>query len=415
MRRYLLLCALMLSLILTVVVAAPALAHRPYFEEEDIGPDAPWQVDDPTISTAIYATLESATDVDYFTFEGQAGQVILLALTIPQIEGQADFAPTLALMGPGLPEADLPGRVIRPDEAGVLEIAPPPGPAPTFFEPFSRTSYWDRQEEHVTLPADGRYVVAVWHPEGQIGRYVFVVGDKERLGGDPAFLFKMRDYWTPVGSSTAGTASAVTVLLWTILGFLLGSMPFSYWLGRLLLRTDIRRYGDGNPGAANAWRAGGWRVGVPASLLDYLKGVVPVGLAHFNFGVSGWGLVAVALAPVLGHAFSPFLRFRGGKAMAVTFGIWTGLTLGEGPILLGLFFLVQSADAWAVVWGMLGFLAHLLLRQADASILAIWVGNMLTLLWKHRRDPRQPIRPRLWVSNLVRRGRRGIWQEIEDA
>jgi glycerol-3-phosphate acyltransferase PlsY len=103
------------------------------------------------------------------------------------------------------------------------------------------------------------------------------------------------------------------------------------------------------------------------------------------------------------------LRFRGGKAVAVTLGIWTGLTFGEGQIpliiLLGLFFMIQSVDAWAVILGMLGFLPCLLLREADAFTLAIWGGNMLILLWKHRRDLRQPIRPRSWVSNLVRRGR----------
>lgn len=186
-------------------------------------------------------------------------------------------------------------------------------------------------------------------------------------------------------------------------------MPFSFWLGHLFSQVDIRHYGDGNPGAANAWRAGGWRLGLPASLLDYLKGAVPVGLARFNFEVSGWGLVAVALAPVLGHAFSPFLRFRGGKALAVTFGIWTGLMLWEGPTLLGLlsgiFFLLQTADAWSSILGMLCFLAVLLLRQADSTTLVIWAGNMLILLWKQRCDLRQPIRPRPWVSNLLRRGR----------
>ena len=410
MQRYRLLHALTFSLVVLSVAVAPALAHRPYFEEEDIGPDAPWRVEDATISTAVYATLESAGDVDYFTFEGQAGQIILLALTIPQIEGQAEFAPTMTLMGSGLPEAELPGYVVRADDAGVLEIAPLPGPAPTFFEPFSRTSYWDRQEERVTLRADGRYVVAVWHPEGQQGRYVFVIGDRELPGGDPAFPLKMRDYWTPVGSSKAGTMQgAVTAVFWTVLGLLLGAMPFSFWLGRLFLKTDIRRYGDGNPGALNAWRAGGWRVGVPALLLDFLKGAVPVGLAHFRFGISGWGLVPVALAPVLGHAFSPFLRFRGGKALAATFGIWAGLTLWEGPTLLGLFsgafFLPQTADAWSSILGMLCFLAYLLLRQADSAFLVIWVGNVLILLWKQRRDLRQPIRPRQWVSNLLRRGR----------
>lgn len=201
----------------------------------------------------------------------------------------------------------------------------------------------------------------------------------------------------------------MTSLFWTGLGFLLGAMPFSYWLGRLVLRTDIRSYGDGNPGAVNAWRAGSWRVGLPAMLLDYLKGAVPVSLAHLAFGISGWGLIPVALAPVLGHAFSPFLRFRGGKAVAATFGIWTGLLVAEGPMVLGIFcgffYLVQTVDAWAFILGMLGFVAYLLLRQADPLILGIWGGNMLILAWKHRRDLRQPIRPRPFLSKLLRRDR----------
>lgn len=199
----------------------------------------------------------------------------------------------------------------------------------------------------------------------------------------------------------------VTVLVWTGLGFLLGSMPFSLWLGHLLLRADVRRYGDANPGATNAWRAGGWQVGLPALLLDYLKGAIPVGLAHFSLGVSGWGLVAVGLAPLLGHAFSPFLRFRGGKALAATFGIWTGLTLGEGPILLGLLFglflFVQNSDGWAVLLGMLVFGGHLVLGQADVYILVIWGVNALLLAWKYRRDLQQVGQPRPWIVNLLRR------------
>jgi hypothetical protein len=194
--------ALTLALTLTGIAVVPALAHRPYFEEQDIESDAPWSVDDPTISTALYATLESADDVDYYTFDGKRGQEILLELTIPQIEGQADFAPNMALMGPGLPSDKFPEGVIRPEEAGVLVMPPPLGPAPTFFEPFSRTSYWERQEERVTLTVDGSYVVAVWHPDGQVGRYSFVIGDKERPGGDLAFPIKMQRYWTPVPAPT---------------------------------------------------------------------------------------------------------------------------------------------------------------------------------------------------------------------
>jgi len=198
MHRNLVVLSLITILVLSAVVASPALAHRPYFEEVDIEASEPWMVDDPTISTAIYATLESADDVDYYSFEGLEREVILLALTIPQIDGQEDFAPVLALLGPGLPDADLPPGVERRGDWGALVIEPPAGPPATFYEPFSRTSYWEQQEQRVTLPSNGRYVVAVWHPEAAVGRYTFVIGEKERLGGDLAFPFKMRSYWTPV-------------------------------------------------------------------------------------------------------------------------------------------------------------------------------------------------------------------------
>ena len=198
-----------------------------------------------------------------------------------------------------------------------------------------------------------------------------------------------------------------TVLLWTALAFVAGSLPFSVWLPRLALRADVRRFGDGNPGSANAWRAGGWRLGFPALLLDYLKGALPVGLAHYVAGLSGWMLVPVALAPVLGHAFSPFLRFRGGKALAVTFGVWTGLILGTGPLILGLFFtlfyLVQSNDGWAALLGMVAFLGFLLVQGVGLPLLVAWAGNSLVLAWKHRRELRQPIRPRPWVGRLADR------------
>ncbi len=136
--------------------------------------------------------------MDYYTFDGRKGQRILLEITIPQIAGQELFAPEMALMGPGLAPGQLPARVVLPDKAGVTLIPALTGPASTFYEPFSRTSYWERQSQRVTLPADGRYVVAVWHGAGEVGRYVFVIGDKERPGGDPAFRSKLRDYWTPV-------------------------------------------------------------------------------------------------------------------------------------------------------------------------------------------------------------------------
>ena len=192
------------------------------------------------------------------------------------------------------------------------------------------------------------------------------------------------------------------------MSFSLGAMPFSLWLGKLSGK-DIRNYGDGNPGAFNAWRAGGYRLGIPAVLLDYLKGIVPVSLANFGFGFTGWGLALVALAPVFGHASSPFLRFRGGKAVAATFGIWTGLTVWEGPtvlgVLLGMFFSIQKVDGWSVMLAMFGLLAYLLIRQAAPFILIVWFGNTLILACKHRHDLRQKMGLKSSIANLLRRER----------
>jgi hypothetical protein len=152
----------------------------------------------------MYATLETPNDVDYYSFNGSIGQSILLSITIPQITGHENFTPTMALIGPGLPQGDLPEGVTitKPHDSGVL-ILPSPVNATEFFEPFSRTSYWTRQEQYVELPANGSYTVAVWDEKGQVGRYVFVIGDREIPGGDLAFPLKLKNYWTPVNQSIA--------------------------------------------------------------------------------------------------------------------------------------------------------------------------------------------------------------------
>jgi hypothetical protein len=246
MRGRFLLGAAVLGLCLVVLGATPALAHQPHFEEEDIQAENPWKVEDPTISTALYATLDSPGDVDYYTFDGHAGQAILLAMVIPQIQGQEDFAPSLALLGPGLAQTLPPARVAVPEGAGALLIGPPPGPATTFYEPFSQTSYWERQEQRVSLPADGRYVVAVYHPTHLVGRYTFVIGDREKLGGDLAFPFKMRRFWTqvdaeqPLGSPSSHFTGGATVAIvrWLLLaGF---SALFGVFYVRFLTVHPLR-------------------------------------------------------------------------------------------------------------------------------------------------------------------------------
>jgi hypothetical protein len=193
-------------MLLTVLIGflTPVTAHQPFFEDKEFTADNPGHIKDPTISTAMYATLETPNDVDYYSFNGSIGQSILLSITIPQITGQENFAPTMALIGPGLLQGDLPKGVTitKPHDSGVL-ILPSPVNETEFFEPFSRTSYWTRQEQYVELPANGSYTVAVWDDKGQVGRYVFVIGDREIPGGDLAFPLKLKNYWTPVNQSIA--------------------------------------------------------------------------------------------------------------------------------------------------------------------------------------------------------------------
>jgi glycerol-3-phosphate acyltransferase PlsY len=71
------------------------------------------------------------------------------------------------------------------------------------------------------------------------------------------------------------------------ISFLLGSLPFSVWLGKLFLRVDVRNVGDGNPGAANVFRSGSKAIGLLALLLDVSKAALPVGFSYYNLGLRG--------------------------------------------------------------------------------------------------------------------------------
>jgi acyl phosphate:glycerol-3-phosphate acyltransferase len=103
--------------------------------------------------------------------------------------------------------------------------------------------------------------------------------------------------------------------------FLAGSIPFGFLIGKLNGR-DLRREGSGNIGATNVWRVLGPRWGMPAFLLDFLKGFLP--LLALNLWVPeapAWLAVTGGLAAVLGHNFTPWLNFNGGKGIAVTAGV----------------------------------------------------------------------------------------------
>ena len=189
------------------------------------------------------------------------------------------------------------------------------------------------------------------------------------------------------------------VLLWTLIGYLLGSVPFSLIIGKAFAKTDIRMVGDGNPGGTNALKAGGLKAGIPAILLDIAKGFLPIFFARRS-GVTGWELIPICLGPILGHAFSPFLKFHGGKALGATGGVWLALIgLWAFPIYGTLavpFTIFQDENAWSANAGMLALTGYAIIF-GDAWMFTFAILNTLLIAWTHRRDLVRPPRLREWV------------------
>lgn len=192
-----------------------------------------------------------------------------------------------------------------------------------------------------------------------------------------------------------------------LVSFISGALPFSVWLTRIFLGEDVRQYGDGNPGAANAFRTGNTLVGLFALLLDISKAAAPVGLAYNNFQIRGIPMFLIAIAPMLGHMFSPFLAFKGGKAIAAAFGAWIGLTIWvaslpaaiAAAIGIGLF----TSPGWAVMLAMITILITLLLWHPTLLFLSIWAAVTLLLAWTHRADLRRRPPLRSWLVKRLTR------------
>ena len=129
-------------------------------------------------------------------------------------------------------------------------------------------------------------------------------------------------------------------------GYVLGSMPFGYWLVRLLRGEDIRKVGSGNIGATNVWRTYGKAYGIPIVVLDVAKGLVPALVGTLVAGE----LVGVLAggAAMLGHWRPLFLRFqKGGKTVAAAGGTFFGVAPLLGLIGLGIWIVVFLVSRYA--------------------------------------------------------------------
>jgi glycerol-3-phosphate acyltransferase PlsY len=117
----------------------------------------------------------------------------------------------------------------------------------------------------------------------------------------------------------------VTVALWLLAAYVLGATPTAYLAGRLASGIDLREHGSRNLGATNVYRVLGWAWAIPVALIDIAKGAIPIALFAHWAGSEPWLAVAVGVSAVLGHIFSPYVGFKGGKGVATAAGMFIAL------------------------------------------------------------------------------------------
>ncbi len=161
------------SMLVVLCLSSLSLAHSPRMVSQGIHLSAltAYQVPDANISWALYAKLP-AKSVEWYGFELKAGQALYISITVPQIEGLEDFAPSFAIVGKGLNPSKL---EFVPKGMGAVVVPPV---APT-LEVHAGHGYWVRQSTTIKAPSSGTYFVAVFHEASKAGKYVLAPGRAE--------------------------------------------------------------------------------------------------------------------------------------------------------------------------------------------------------------------------------------------
>lgn len=181
----------------------------------------------------------------------------------------------------------------------------------------------------------------------------------------------------------------------TALGaYLLGSVPFGYLAARLR-GIDLRTVGSGNIGATNAMRVLGRPVGVAVFLLDALKGWAAVVLLPLALGAPGPGVglrILAGACAVLGHNYTCWLRFQGGKGIATTAGVLYGLMPLTGLATTGAFFVGLAATRIVSVGSLAAAVAlpaSAWWLEADRRLFALALALGLLAIFRHRGNLRR--------------------------
>lgn len=173
-----------------------------------------------------------------------------------------------------------------------------------------------------------------------------------------------------------------------LLSYLLGAVPSGYIAGRTLRGIDLRQHGSGNLGATNAFRVLGPRVAALVMLFDVMKGFVPTVVFPELAGVPtlAWAM-AFGAAAIVGHVFSVFVAFRGGKGVATAAGVFLGLApwavlagFAVWLVVLRLGRMVSLASVTAAV----SMSVILALTDDRPAVLALGLGVAAFIVFAHR-------------------------------
>jgi glycerol-3-phosphate acyltransferase PlsY len=171
-----------------------------------------------------------------------------------------------------------------------------------------------------------------------------------------------------------------------VAAYLLGSLPTALFVVRWATGMDIRTVGSKNPGATNAARAAGLKVGLLVTVVDVSKGVIPVLVMRWYHPSSLW-LVATAAAAILGHIAPLWLRFRGGKGVATGLGAFLVLSPYPALAALGVWIAVLVTTRYVALASMTASAAFPILlwfirRPPEAMMLGV-VGASLLIVARH--------------------------------
>ena len=138
-----------------------------------------------------------------------------------------------------------------------------------------------------------------------------------------------------------------------IVAYILGSIPNALWIGKVFKGIDVREHGSKNTGSTNAARVLGAKLGILTLILDISKGAIPTLIATMLLD-SSISVILVGICAILGHSFSIFMKFKGGKAVATTVGVFIVLVPGAILLVAVIFFLVFGITRYVSLSSMIG-------------------------------------------------------------